>query len=122
MITSRRRLPCGCDRINTCEEDEAISDDDTHRNKEKNALGYVTGSLAPGPLSPLIVARGLTWFFWHDDNRGVELVRNLPHEQLTPLLRGMRDLEPEEWTDQRAVHALFVSLGLSPKPLDGKGG
>ena len=122
MITSRRRLPCGCDRINTCEEDEVISDEDIHRTKEKNALDFVTGSLAPGPLSPTIVARGLTWFFWHDDNRGVELIRKLPHEQLTPLLRGMRDLEPEEWTDQRAVHALFVSLGLSPTPLDGKGG
>jgi hypothetical protein len=123
MIKARRRLACGCDRIITCEEDEVITDEDVHAGKEKLALEYLGRISHPAlPLDPCLVARRLTWFYWHDDIRGVELIRALPRDELAALIRGLRSLEPEEWTEPTAVASLFGALGLSPVQLVGNGG
>lgn len=115
MIISQRELDCGCTRRNMDERDEALSDSNFHDGHERNALNYITLEKTPlKRIDSLLAARALTWFYRHDDNRGVEILRRLPKEHLIPLVRGMRTMEREEWHDRSAVSAFLQALGLRP--------
>lgn len=115
MIISRRDLPCGCDRIDTDQRDLAISDEDSHAQHEETALKHMRSEFVAG--APVATARALTWFYRHDDIRGVELVRKLSHDKLAQLVRGLRNMEPEEFMVERAaIDALLIALGLRSLP------
>lgn len=111
MITSRRNLLCGCDRVDTCDSDEERSDEQAHLEMEKVMLRNVREHTELAGTT----ATALTWFYRHDDVRGIEAVRALPPAKLVELVRGLRKerQEPRFGVDPAAIDTLLRALGLA---------
>lgn len=114
MVISERDLECGCHRINTDAEDEALSDEQVHAGHEKNMVNWLSDENALN--SSALIAQALTWFYRHDDVRGIEALRKMPHERVTWLVRKMRALDPndEYKVEGPAIAAALRALGFAP--------